>query len=159
MPFQIHALPEAAFAHLFDLSDRALRQENACRQVVTAHPGTPCRVSLADAELGEEVILVNYTHQPANTPYQSSHAIFVRAGVAQAKPAPGQVPDVFLSRLLSVRLFDAQHMMMDAEAVDGTELAHLLPRLFADARVAYIHLHFAKPGCFAARVTRVLAQV
>jgi hypothetical protein len=41
-----------------------------------------------------------------------------------------------------------------ADIVDGRDLAPLLARAFDDALVAYIHVHFAKPGCFACRVDR-----
>jgi hypothetical protein len=53
-----------------------------------------------------------------------------------------------------VRAFDAAHMLVDADVVEGTALAPSIERFFADARVDYLHLHNAKPGCFAARVDR-----
>ena len=154
MTFQIHALPETDFAPLFALTDEDLAARRVRRSVVTASPGTPCRVSLEDAGIGERVLLLNYTHQPAATPYHASHAIFVREGVTQARPAPGVVPAVFLSRLISVRMFDGGDMMIDAEAVAGQDLGAALTRCFAEPAVAYIHLHYAKPGCFAASVRR-----
>ena len=154
MPFQIHALPADAFAAMFALSDDDLAQRNARRMVVQSNPGTPCRVSLADAELGETVILLNYQHQPAASPYQASHAIFVREGAAQARPAADDVPEVLRRRLISLRLFDENHMMLDADVVQGDALALALTAAFANDAVRYAHLHYAKPGCFAASVTR-----
>lgn len=154
MTFQIHALPMEPFAELFALSDDELRQQGACRMVVKQKPGTPCRVSMADAEVGETVILTNYTHQPHDTPYKATHAIFVREGVAQADPLAGEVPHVLRSRLISVRSYVADHMMIDADVVDGTDLANAIHAAFENSVVAYIHLHNAKPGCFAASVTR-----
>lgn len=154
MRFQIHALPAEEFSGLFALSDRALAGCNARRMVVQAKPGTPCRVSMADAEIGDTVILLNYQHQPAPSPYQAAHAIFVREGVAQAKLAVGYVPEVIRSRLISVRLFGADGMMIDADVVQGERVSEAIARDFADPTVCYAHLHFAKPGCFAALVTR-----
>ena len=61
----------------------------AVRQTATTKPGFPCRVSLEDAEVGEQLILVNYEHQPSASPYRAAHAIFVRKGVEQAKPGVG----------------------------------------------------------------------
>ena len=58
---------------------------------VSESPGTPCRVTLADAEVGETVILINHTHLKADTPYRASHAIFVREGQPQAHLARGEV--------------------------------------------------------------------
>ena len=154
MTFQIESLRPDGFAALFAMSDEDLAGYNARKMVVTAKPGTPCRVSLADAEVGETVVLVNYEHQPAQSPYRSSHAIFVRQGVEQASPAIGEVPQVMLSRLMSLRLFDRDDMMIAPDVVPGAELSAAIGQAFGDPAVAYAHLHYAKPGCFAASVRR-----
>lgn len=153
--FQIHALPAHAFAHLFDLPDDELSAHQACRHVVDVHPGTPCRVSMQDAAVGETVLLVNYTHQPANSPYQANHAIFVRPNAQQAQILMNTVPEVIRSRLISLRAFDADHMMIAADVIPGEQVAQAIHTTFADHAVAYLHLHNAKPGCFAAHVSRV----
>ena len=153
MPFRIRALPLAPFAPLFSLSDAALRVRGALRQTVDRTPGFPCRVSLADAEPGETVLLLHYEHQPAPTPFHASHAIYVRAGAVEARPAVNTVPEVLRLRLLSVRAFDADGMMVDADVVHGRALEPVVDAMLArDA--AYLHLHYAKPGCYAARVDR-----
>src|SRR5437868_2471411 len=108
MTFQITALPAEPFAALFDLSDEALAERLAVRVIADAKPGYPCRVSLADAEPGEELILVNHQHQPSATPYQAAHAVFVRKGARQAQPEAGEVPEQLSSRMLSLRAFDGQ---------------------------------------------------
>jgi hypothetical protein len=64
------------------------------------------------------------------------------------------VPAPLAIRLLSVRAFDDAGMMTDAEVVEGRDLAPLIARMFADPAVAYLHVHNAKRGCFAARVDR-----
>lgn len=154
MSFQIHSLPAEDFADLFALSDTELVKRNACRQIVQSKPGTPCRVSMADAEVGETVILLNYEHQAAHSPYKASHAIFVRENAPQAQLNVGEVPEVLRSRIISLRLFDRHHMMIDADVLQGDELADAVKAAFEDEQVSYAHLHNAKPGCFAAAVTR-----
>ncbi len=154
MNFPIKALPKTEFEHLFSMTNVELAELQACRQVVTAKPGTPCRVSMVDAEVGETVILLNYTHQPEKGPYQASHAIFVREHVEQAEIAINDVPEVIRSRLISVRLFDINHMMVDAEIVPGNMVSSVISKSFDRPEIAYIHLHNAKPGCFAASVHR-----
>jgi len=154
MPFQIHALPADLFSDLFSLSDAELAGKSARRMIVDGSPGYPCRVSLADAEIGDIVLLVNYQHQPNDTPYRASHAIFVRQGVEQVSPEPDEVPEVLASRLMSVRAFDGAHDMVAADVVDGQALKPAIESLFADPRIDYLHLHNAKQGCFAASVTR-----
>lgn len=136
------------------MNDEQLRQHGAVRRTVDASPGYPCRVSLMDAAMGESVILVHFEHQPANTPYRASHAIYVREGAKQAQPKAGEIPEVLRRRLLSVRAFDDAGMMLNADVVDGRELEQTIHLMFRDARVSYLHLHNAKPGCYAARVDR-----
>jgi len=154
MPFQIHALPNDPFLPLHKLTDEALVALGARRMVADAKPGFPCRVSLADADPGETVILLNHEYQPAQSPYRARHAIFVREHAEQAHPAPGEVPLSLASRLLSVRAFDADDMIRDAEVLEGTGLADLLDTMFADPSTAYVHIHNARRGCYAARATR-----
>jgi hypothetical protein len=154
MTFRITALDPAPFAPLFELSDAELAARGARRVVADASPGFPCRVSLADAEAGETLILVNHTHLDGNTPYAGAHAIFIRADVERAHPAPGEVPLVLRRRLLSVRGYDADRMMIAAEVIEGEALAPHLETLFADPAIVFVHLHNARPGCFAAAVTR-----
>jgi len=155
MSFQINAISESRFATLFAMSDEQLRERNAVRVRVEQCPGTPCRISLEDTPVGEEVILLNYQHLPEDSPFQSSHAIFVRNNQRQARPAKDEVPAVIRSRVISVRGFDARHMMIEADLATGNEVARTINALFDNPAVDYIHLHNAKPGCFAASVVRI----
>lgn len=154
MPFLICGLPLALFAPLFSLSDRELAARNIMHRAVDRTPGFPCRVSLRDAEPGETVLLLNYEHHPANSPYRSSHAIYVREHARQAEPAVCEIPPFLHERLLSVRAFDTEGCMVDADIAAGTALAPMIEHMFTDARAAYLHIHNARPGCYVARVER-----
>jgi hypothetical protein len=154
MTFQIEGLPARRFAPLFGLPDQALSALGAVRRIADRKPGFPCRVSLADAEPGESVLLVNFLHQPAATPYRARHAVYVREFAEDAKLAPGEVPEVLRSRLLSLRAFDAAGWLLDADVVDGRSLEPALNLLLAPEAVACVHIHNAKPGCYAARAVR-----
>ena len=154
--FRLRALPEEMFRPLFDLADAALAVRGVRRQIVEAHPGTPCRVSLLDAAVGETVLLLPYEHQSAaHSPYRSSGAIFVRQDARQAHPAAGELPEMIRRRLLSVRAYDADGMMSAAEVVEGKALEPLIARYFTDPGIAYLHLHNARAGCYNCRVDRV----
>jgi hypothetical protein len=155
MPFQIKALPKTIFARLFELSDRELASANAVRVKATQKPGFPCRVSLADAEIGEDLILTHFEHHTVDTPFRSSHAVYVRRDAVEAKPVPGTVPDLLRSRMLSLRAFDSAGMMVAADLADGAALENAIEKALENPSAAYLHLHFAKPGCYAARVDRV----
>jgi hypothetical protein len=154
MSFHIKSLPKSQFQHLFDLSPEELASQRGVRMVATEKPGFPCRVSLADAEIGEEVILVNHQHQSVDTPYQSSHAVFVRPNASQSTLQPDEVPEMLRSRTLSLRAFDQAGMLILADLAEGTALEASVETIFENPSVEYIHVHFAKPGCYAARVDR-----
>lgn len=154
MTFQIHALGHKPFESLFELSDEALRERGACKVTADACPGFPCRVSLEDAGVGETLILLNYDHLDVASPYASKHAIYVRLGVKEAQPLPGEVPAVLSSRLLSVRGFDDKGFMKDADVVDGLKLSEKLEAMFSNPTIKFVDIHNAKQGCFAARADR-----
>jgi hypothetical protein len=154
--FRISGLEPGQFEHLFNLGEQALAAQGVYRYRVTDTPGFPCRVSLADAQPGQTVLLMNYTHLDTATPYRASHAIFVEENARPAALAVDEVPDSIRCRLISVRAFDTEGMMLDADVVEGTVLETAVQRMFADTAVAYLHLHNAKRGCYAARVDRCI---
>ena len=153
--FRLVALPAEHFAPLFDKSDEELRALGAKRLVIDEDHGGPCRVSLVDAGDGETVLLLNFTHHDVATPYRGSGPIFVRRGAKTAEPAPGEIPRMFHKRLLSVRAYDKDAMLVASDVVEGSRLEESIRRFFADPAVEYLHLHNAKPGCFNCRVERV----
>ena len=154
MSFRITGLPAEHFAPLFDLSDEELAARGAVRRTAGAHkPGSPCRVSLTDAEEGDELLLVNYEHHAVASPYRMRFAIFVRKG-EETYDAVDAVPEQLRLRMLAVRAFGADAMMRAWELVDGRELEAAIERLLADPGAAYLHVHFAAPGCYAARIDR-----
>jgi len=155
MGFQISALSGDEFNHLVGLDDESLAEYGARRMTVDSKPGYPCRVTLEDAEPGESVLLVNYEHLAVDTPYRSSHAVFVREGATTCSPIANRIPEQLRIRLLSIRAFDADGMMVDADVVHGQESEPVIRRLLNDRRVDYLHIHNAKPGCYAARVDRL----
>lgn len=154
MGFKISALDIDHFSHLFVLGEDTLSLQGIQRKVVDSNPGYPCRISLQDAEVGEIVLLMNYEHQPALTPFRSSHAIFVRENASQAKPERNEVPTMFRHRLLSVRAFDASGMMIDADVVDGERLETVIEPMLKNINTDYLHLHNAKLGCYVGLVKR-----
>lgn len=155
MGFQISALNADEFSHLFGLDDSSLEQNRARRMTVDVKPGYPCRVTLEDADIGESVLLLNYEHLAVDTPYRSTHAIFVREGASTCSPIVNQIPEQLRIRLLSIRAFDAEDMMVNADVVHGKDAEPVIQRLLDDQSVDYLHIHNAKPGCYAARVDRL----
>ena len=154
MSFRLTGLSPEPFRHLYGLSDTDLAAHGATRVVADATPGFPDRIEVRDADPGEALLLVNYTHQPAATAYRASHAIFVREGAEAAFDAVDTVPAALARRPISLRGFDAAGTMVDAALVDGAALTAAIDAMFAGP-AAYLHAHYAVRGCYAARIDRV----
>lgn len=154
MSFRITGLPLSQFVPLFSLTDQELAARDAIRVVSDGRSGHPCRVSLQDAQMGETLILANYEHLAVASPYRSRHAIYIREHAREAELDIDEVPALLRSRLLSLRAFDVTGMMKEADVVPGTAIENMIEGMFAKAAVEYVHIHYAKPGCYAARVDR-----
>jgi hypothetical protein len=152
MSFRIRGLDARQFDHLFTLSDAQLAEHGGIRQIADAP--RPCRISLTDAKLGDELILLNYEHHPVSSPYRMLFAIYIRRG-EETFDAIGEVPEQLRTRTLAVRGFDRAGMMTGREIVEGADVEAAIERQFANANAEYLHIHFAAPGCYAARVDRV----
>jgi hypothetical protein len=153
MSFRIMGLDPAPFAQLYGLPDEDLARRGV-RRLVADRPRLPDRIEVRDVEPGETLLLLNYTHQPADTPYHASHAIFVREGATTPYEAVDAVPDALRTRTISLRAFDDRGDMVDAELVDGREIEPAVDRLLSNPAVAYIQAHYALRGCYAARIER-----
>lgn len=143
----------APFAHLHGWSSSQLETAGMRRVAVEQAQAAPCRVSLDDAGIGENVILLNFAHQPADTPYHQQGPIFIRETTYRFAAADTVAP-ALARRTLSLRGFDANHMMIEADLTEGAQAAALIDRLFANPNVAYIQAHYARRGCFAAAIER-----
>jgi hypothetical protein len=152
MSFRITGLPAEPFAPLFGMSDAELAENGAVRRI--ADKRYPCRISLTDSEPGDELILVNYEHHPVDSPYRMRFAIYVREG-EETYDRVDDIPEQLRVRALAVRAFDADGMMAGWELVEaGGDLEAAIKRQLADPRAAYLHIHYAAPGCYAAKVER-----
>src|SRR6478735_8475723 len=143
--FQLVGLPSQRFQHLFELDDEALKSHGAVRRTAGAI-GFPCRISLRDAAPGEELLLLPYPHLEVDSPYRASGPIFVRRGAVTASLPPGEVPGYVTRRQISVRAYDAAHMMIDAIVCEGPATREHIERMFGNDMVAYIQLHNAMRG-------------
>ncbi|MGM9483568.1 DUF1203 domain-containing protein [Roseateles sp. NT4] len=153
MSFRITGLSAQPFAHLFGLSDAELARHGALRLMTAEGDRHPDRVELRLARPGEAVLLVNHEHQGADTPYRSRHAIFVREHAEATFDAVGPLP-MMLRSLMSLRAFDADGMMVDADIAEGDAVEGLIERLLAQPEVDYVHAHYARRGCYAALIRR-----
>lgn len=154
MSFRYKGLPIVPFASLLGMSDAELEATGARGMIADEKPGFPCRVTLEDAEPGERVLLLSFEHQSAESPYKSAGPIFLRESARETYDSDVLPPVFRAGRLLSARAYNSAGMMIDADVIDSENLESLLQKLFAMEGTDYVHVHYARRGCFAARVER-----
>jgi len=154
MSFIVSGLPLEDFQPLFGLGDAELAERGVVRRRLGEGDRAPCRITLEDAQLGESVLLLNYEHQTAASPYRSRYAIYVNEAATETKRLKDELPRVFLGRPLALRAFDADGFLVGAELTDYEQVRVGIDRQFANPEAAYLHVHNAVPGCYAARVDR-----
>lgn len=155
MTYVIEGLDPAPFRRLFGLSDEQLAGFGAVRVTADSPVGFPCRITLQEANPGETLLLLNHESRGGNTPYRTSHAIFLRETALAAAQLVDEVPEVFAPRQLSLRGFDDSGMMIDALIVQPGQADEGLRQLFEEPRIVEIDVHNAVRGCFSARARRL----
>ncbi len=126
----------------------------AVRVKATSNLGFPCRVTLEDAEQGEELLLFNHVSHDVQSPYRSSYAVYARISAAKPAQYTNEVPPVFQGRPLGMRAFGSDAMLKTAGLAMPGDADQTIRRLFELDEVAYIDVHNAAHGCFVARVER-----
>ncbi len=152
--FIIKPLHKEEFEKLFLFSDDELKKMGAVRMTANTKPGFPCRVSLEDAPVGEEVLLLTYPYHKTESPYRAIGPIFVRRHAATAQLAVNQIPVMLHHRLLSVRHYNSNGMMVGTAVLEGSNLSAYLSEALDNPDVAYIQVHNAKAGCYNCMVER-----
>lgn len=154
--FLFSALDGNVFSKYFDMSENELTELGMYLFDADECPCYPCRVSLIDAKIGERVLAISYKHHDENSAYRSSGPIFVREVADTIQMGINEIPEILKHhhRLLSLRGFDANHLMIEAETIQGGEIEPLLNKIFENNKVRYIHVHNAAPGCFNCSVER-----
>lgn len=154
MAFVVTGLSAKPFRHLYGLSDQELSDNGVKRYIADEAPGFPDRIEMRDVEIGESLLLLNHVSQPQNSPYRASHAIFVLEGAKETYSGIDKIPAVMLSRLMSLRAFDSEGMMVDADLAIGEEIKQTVVRFFENNQICYIHAHNALRGCYSGRIDR-----
>jgi hypothetical protein len=154
--FRVSGISAEVLDEFRHLSDDELQERNVFRYIADRKPGYPCRVSLVDAEIGESLLLLNFGHLMSASPYRSVGPIFVRESVRETYVRVDEIPEVLQApgRLLSVRAYDLNDMLAGAAVIKTAETDQSIQEFFANRQVAYLHVHYAGPGCFACRVDR-----
>ncbi len=162
VPFRLNAalvtrgLDPDRFRPLFQMTDQALIGRGIRRVLVPENPGInyPCRVSLDYPQAGEEMLLLNYRHlDRPDSPYRAEGPIFVRRGVF-AFDRVDALPPIIVQRAMSIRAYDEDAMMLDAEIAEKAELEAMVRLWIQRPEVAHIDVHSMRRGCFFCRIQR-----
>jgi hypothetical protein len=154
MTYRVTGLNPADHSSLFAMSNAELAAINARRVTATANRGFPCRVSLKDADEGDQLILFHHVSHDVATPYRSAYAIYVREVADVAADYVDETPPVFEGRPIALRGFDGDGNLQDAVLALPGQADGRIRELFDNDVIAYIHAHNAAHGCFSAKVER-----
>jgi hypothetical protein len=154
MTYRISGLNPAQYSHLFAMNDAELAAINGRRLIASAASGFPCRVSLRDADEGENLILFHHVSHEVATPYRSAYAIYIRENARVAAEYVDETPPVFEGRPIALRGFDADGNLRDAALALPGQADARIRELFDLEYIAYIHAHNAAHGCFSAAIER-----
>ena len=152
--FKIIGIHKEQFISLLDDESKNSMTKNTKWLTADSKPGFPCRVSLVDAEVGEKVLALSFVHHDVKSPYKASGPIFIRENAESAALKVNEVPKMLRHRLLSIRAYNSEEMMIEADVTQGTELETIIEKQFQNNDVKYIHIHNANPGCFNCAVHR-----
>jgi len=142
--FTIHALPAGEV------------QTDAPTAVVRpAEDRSPCRRCLRDASAGEPLVLAPYDPFTVRSAYAGAGPVFVHADGCE--PFDGGETEQVAGRTLSIRAYDADAMLTDAVVLPGERFEEAARDMLREPGTAFLHVHFAGPGCFAFRVDPVVA--
>lgn len=153
MAYRMEGLAPAAFESLFGLLDEELAGHRA-KRVIADGPGYPCRITLEDAEPGEELLLVNHVSHEDEGPFRTAYAIYVRREAVRAASFTDEAPPYLDKRTLGLRGFDAEGMLKGALIAQPCEADARIRELFENTEIDTIHAHNAAFGCFLARIER-----
>jgi hypothetical protein len=154
MAYRIEGLAPQAFESLFGMMDGELAARGAMRVTASSSSGYPCRVSLRDADEGEELVLLNHVSHDVDGPFRTTYAIYVRKDAEAPASFIDEAPAYLDGRTLSLRGFGADGLLKNALLAMPGEADAKIRALFAGDEIDTIHAHAATYGCFLARIER-----
>ena len=153
--FQVSGIQTAEIQDIINYDESSWIRSNIKKVTVDSKPGYPCRWSLEDAEIGEEVLLFTYTHHAVESPYRSSGPVYIRPMAKQAQLKPNQLPLMLHHRLLSLRVYNQKAFMIDARTIEGKVTEETIQDIFRNPEASYIHVHNSGPGCYNCQINRI----
>jgi hypothetical protein len=153
--FQIRSLAENEFSEIFKMDNVALKKIGALRMTADKPGKYPCRVTLEDTKVGEEVILLNYQYHKTTSPYRATGPLFVKVNSTTPNLAANEIPKFLDHRYLSLRAYNKDGIMKEALTSEGRDLKIVLAKMFNNSEHSYIHIHNARQGCYLCVAERI----
>jgi hypothetical protein len=80
--------------------------------------------------------------------------VFIHETECPRYDAADRIPQQLRRRLLALRGYDFEQRLLGGDVVDGKGIEGTLDDLLAKPEVAFVHVRFARAGCFACLVER-----
>jgi len=118
--------------------------------------GIPCRHCLAPVGAGQPYLILSHRPFPAPQPYAEQGPIFLHADPCPRHIPSAEVPPILTSARYLIRGYGGDHRIVygSGQIVPTGAIAAAAEDLFADPRLAYIHLRSAANNCFLCRLER-----
>jgi hypothetical protein len=119
--------------------------------------GVPCRHCLAQVKEGESYLILAHRPFPAPQPYAEQGPIFLHAEPCERYAAGSLLPTMLQSPRYIVRGYDAADRIVygTGDVVPTAAIPQAAERLFANERVAYVHVRSASNNCYQCRIDRM----
>lgn len=137
----------------FEMDDRKLALRHACRRIADAKPGHPCRVSLQDAGVGDELIVFHYPHHDVASPHRASGPVFVRKNARAAQLAINELPGHLGHCQLALREYDENSMPVAAQTARAANWARPFNNCRMNSRCVTSMCTMQRKGVVIARST------
>ena len=125
---------------------------------VTEPGGSPCRHCLETAQPGDTMLLGSYDLPQPRGIYWTPSPIFVHRKPCKRFASEDAIAPTLRNSLISVRAYDYEDLCLyDLGYVcPGDAIEAPLARALCNPRTAFVNIHTARPGCWLARVERVV---
>jgi hypothetical protein len=125
------------------------------RHVSPGH-GVPCRHCLRPVTAGEAFLILCHRPFPSPQPYAEQGPIFLHADACARHQPSAEVPAMLASEHYLVRGYGADHRIVygSGQIVPTAQIVGAAEAMFADPRLAYIHVRSAANNCFQCRLER-----
>ena len=157
MPVIFHALPT------FDVRNLQAGHPDfygqPAERTTSSGSGTPCRHCLSNTPAGETMLVLSYRPFENNQPYAEVGPIFLCGEKCEKFETSSDLPSILQTSpeyLVKGYCADDRIVYGTGEIVSPDDLTAACEAIFADTKVAYIHVRSARNNCYMCKITRTL---